>query len=280
MLFAGAKKDAISILKRATNKYNALFADFQRECEQLYVLRQSSVAKINDIESLINSIANTPKEFEKSLSVIEARRTKFRKTEAYAAEAYETAIKTGVGVAAGVGAGAAVAGMAPTAAMWVATTFGTASTGTAISALSGAVATKAALAWLGGGALATGGGGVVAGQALLALAGPIGWGISAGTTIFSVAAMGNKNKKDSEEAIEEAKRITLAGARLHESEAIVAQIHNETELLLSSIKEQYLKASDLFNTDYPSLSDEKQLLLGTIVNNTMSLAQLLNKTVE
>ena len=38
--------------------------------------------------------------------------------------------------------------------MGVATTFGVASTGTAISALSGAAATNAALAWLGGGALA------------------------------------------------------------------------------------------------------------------------------
>lgn len=61
--------------------------------------------------------------------------------------------------------------------MAIATTLGTASTGTAISALSGAAATNAALAWLGGGALATGGGGVAAGEAFLALAGPVGWAI-------------------------------------------------------------------------------------------------------
>jgi len=56
--------------------------------------------------------------------------------------------------------------MAPTAAMWVATTFGTASTGTAISALSGAAAESAALAWLGGGTLAAGGGGMTAGRSV------------------------------------------------------------------------------------------------------------------
>ena len=44
---------------------------------------------------------------------------------------------------------------------------GTASTGTAISTLSGAAATKATLAWLGGGALAAGGGGIALGTALL-----------------------------------------------------------------------------------------------------------------
>lgn len=44
---------------------------------------------------------------------------------------------------------------------------GTASTGTAISALSGAAATKAALAWLGGGAVSAGGWGVFGGSAVL-----------------------------------------------------------------------------------------------------------------
>ena len=82
----------------------------------------------------------------------------------------------------GVTAGAAVVSVAPTVAMWVATTFGTASTGTAISALSGAAATNAALAWLGGGALAVGGGGMAAGNAFLALAGPVGWGIAGAST--------------------------------------------------------------------------------------------------
>ncbi|WP_220456820.1 hypothetical protein [Changpingibacter yushuensis] len=51
---------------------------------------------------------------------------------------------------AGAGAGVAVAALGPTAAMGMATTFGVASTRTAISALSGAAATNAALAWLGG----------------------------------------------------------------------------------------------------------------------------------
>lgn len=44
---------------------------------------------------------------------------------------------------------------------------GAASTGTAISALSGAAATNATLAWLGGGAIAAGGGGIAAGTMVL-----------------------------------------------------------------------------------------------------------------
>lgn len=45
--------------------------------------------------------------------------------------------------------------------------FGTASTGTAIASLSGAAATNASLAWLGGGSLAAGGGGVAVGSTIL-----------------------------------------------------------------------------------------------------------------
>lgn len=79
------------------------------------------------------------------------------------------------GSAAGVASGAATA----FGAYGLATTFATASTGTAISSLSGAAATNATLAFFGGGSLATGGlgvaggtmvlGGLVAGPALLVL---------------------------------------------------------------------------------------------------------------
>ena len=60
---------------------------------------------------------------------------------------------------------------APAVASTLVASFGTASTGTAISTLSGAVATKATLAWLGGGALAAGGLGVAGGVVVLGVIG-------------------------------------------------------------------------------------------------------------
>lgn len=60
------------------------------------------------------------------------------------------------------------AGWLAQAALWqLALTVGTASTGTAISSLSGAAATSAALAWLGGGSLASGGFGMAGGALVL-----------------------------------------------------------------------------------------------------------------
>lgn len=71
----------------------------------------------------------------------------------------------------------------------IASTLGVAaSTGTAISGLSGAAATNAALAWLGGGTIAAGGGGVAAGAALVAA-------ISTGGVFLAIAGAGLIGKK-------------------------------------------------------------------------------------
>ena len=88
-------------------------------------------------------------------------------------------------------AGATAAVAAPQAAILGVSTFATASTGTAISSLSGAAATNATLAWLGGGSLAAGGGGMATGSAVLGL-------IAAAPAAFiggiTVAAVGSKQK--------------------------------------------------------------------------------------
>lgn len=280
MLYSGVKKDALKIHKKAVDKYNLLLEKMNKGCESLYEKRRSSVSLISNIEALINAIANSPKEFEASLLRIQAERTNFRKTETYAKEAYQSAVKSGASFAAGVAGGAAFASMAPTAAMWVATTFGTASTGTAISTLSGAAASKAALAWLGGGALNVGGAGVAGGKALLALAGPIGWGISGASIVASAAFLGNKNKKISTEAIKEAKKITIAGAELNESNAKITHLLDETNLLLKNLKNAYQQCKQFENVNYTTLTSNEQLQLGALVNNTLSLAQLLNKTIQ
>ncbi len=63
-----------------------------------------------------------------------------------------------------------------------------ASTGTAISGLSGAAATNAALAWLGGGTLAAGGGGVAAGTAIVSA-------VATGGAVVAIAGVGVIGKK-------------------------------------------------------------------------------------
>lgn len=279
MLYAKPKKEALAIHERAVSKYNAAFQKMERLGNHLYDKRCDCVTLIHEIEFLVNSIAKRPKEFEKKISEIQAAREKFQETETYAAKAMDAAIKSGVSVAAGVAGGAAVASMAPSAAMWVATTFGTASTGTAISALHGAVATKAALAWLGGGALSAGGAGIAGGKALLALAGPIGWGITGVTTAVSTVAFGHKNKQIADEAIAEAKKITVAGAEVNETSAKIQHLTDETVMLMDALRDMVQANRPLKGAYYPELSEDEQYRLGVMVNNTLALAEMLNKTI-
>ena len=280
MLNNNTKKEALAIHERAVNKYNRIVENVQINGLKLYELRKESIIKIEICENLINSIANTPKELNAKLVKIESDVITFRKTENYAQEAYRSAIKSGIGVAVGVGAGATVAALAPTAAMWVATTFGTASTGTAIASLSGAVATKAALAWLGGGTLAAGGAGVAGGQALLALAGPIGWSLAAVVAGGNMIFLGSKNKKIANQAIDEAKTITFAGSQMNTTGAKIEQLIKKTDSLLKMFENQIVELRSVKGYNYSDISSDKQLQLGTLVNNALSLSEILNQTVS
>lgn len=280
MFYSRTKKNALNEYESARKKYDSTYKTLETLCSSLYSKRTSTVSVVKNIGELINSIANTPKSFEAGLVKISTSKAKFKETEEYAQEAAKTLKNSSFGAAAGVAGGAAVASLAPTAAMWVATTFGTASTGTAISTLSGAALTKAALAWLGGGALAAGGGGIAAGNALLALAGPIGWGIAGLSTATSLGFVAKKNKKIADEAIQATKTIREAHSVISEQVAKVRTLHNKTESLLTKVKMSYHDLKKLNGQDYLEMSEEEQLSLGTLVNNAASLAVLLNETIQ
>ena len=140
------KKEALKIHEKTLAEYNASYGIMGKSCELLYEIRGKSVELIKLVQEVVNSIANTPKQFDTELGKIGKELTKFKETEQYAKEAYDASLKAGVNIVGGTTAGIGIASMAPTALMSIATTFGTASTGTAISALSGAAAQKAAMA--------------------------------------------------------------------------------------------------------------------------------------
>lgn len=121
-----------------------------------------------------------------------------------AAKLKEVSVGAGVllggisGAAAGTAGGFAAAGATTAAVM----ALGTASTGTAISSLSGVAAVNATLAALGGGSLAVGGGGMALGTAVLGAA-SLGAGLLIGGIIFGV--VGNTLSSKADEALSQAK---------------------------------------------------------------------------
>ena len=277
------KKAALEIHEKELKRYNETYEIMQEVCAQLYETRSKSIEMIKFVEKVVNSIANTPKEIDTQLGKIGKELIKFNETEKYAKEAYDESKKAGVNIAGGAAAGVGIASMAPTVLTSIATTFGTASTGTAISALSGAAAQKATVAWIGrtfAKFAVKEGAGMAAGQAFLALAGPVGWGITAVSTGFSLISLTNKNKEISDKAVKEAKEIRKAREALEETNKKIEALKTKTMLLLNDLIHQKDKIAGFMNMDYRTSKEENRLFLGALVNNTLSLSVLLNETIE
>lgn len=267
------------MLQSSITEYNDAYTLMNDKGVQLYVERSRSSDTVLFVEQLVNSIANRPKSFDADFEEIESERKKFTDSCEYADRELQEARKAAAGAGAGLAAGASVAFMAPTAAMWIATTFGTASTGTAISTLSGAAATNAALAWLGGGSLAVSGGGMAAGNALLALAGPVGWTIAGATLLSSILIFTSKKTKLNKQKNEEIQAIKDNTERVKEMDRKIAALLAETSGIRTGLNKMLAKAFVLSGADYLSLSVEQKQLLGALVNNTKAMAAMFGKTI-
>ena len=268
-----------TMLQDSITEYNDAYTLMNDKGVQLFVIRNRSVDSIGFVEGLINSIRNHPKSFDAEFEEIETNRKSFLSTCEFGQRELQAAREAAGGAGAGIAAGASVAFMAPTAAMWIATTFGTASTGTAISALSGAAATNAALAWLGGGALATGGGGISAGSALLAMAGPIGWTIAGATLLGAILIFTSKKTKLNKQKNEEIESVKKNTEKVREIDAKIAELLKETDSIRTGLNEIYSSSLELYGKDYQTFSDEQKKRLGTLLNLTKTLSASFGKTI-
>jgi hypothetical protein len=266
-------------LMDSTTQYNDAYTQMNDNGIQLYVERCRDIDLIENVETLVNSIANRPKEFDKSFSEIVSNREQFKGTCDFAKREIQDARKAAGGAGAGLAAGASVAFMGPTAAMWIATTFGTASTGAAISTLTGAAASNAALAWLGGGALAAGGGGMAAGNALLALAGPVGWTIAGASLLGSIILFSKKKMQTNKEKSEEIERVKKNTESVNEMNGNILAELKECRNVRTELKNSWQSSLAMFNGDYTSFTAEQKAELGALVNNTRVLSVKLNEVI-
>ena len=120
---------------------------------------------------------------------------------------------------------------------------------------------------------------MAAGNALLALAGPIGIGIAGASLLASIVLFSRKkilNNKEKNKEIESVKNNTAA---LKEVTATIHTINAETVTLREELMKQYTNNMRLFGADYQTLDDADKKSLGALVNNTKSLSALFEKTV-
>ena len=250
--------------------------------ERLFEQRRRAAREVIErVETYVNHLANSPKEFDKTVADYRIAADRFdghiQRLEIEAAQTTKVGSATGT---AGALAGVGVAALGPSAAMAVATTFGAASTGTAISALSGAAATNAALAWLGGGALVAGGGGMAAGSTLLALAGPIGWGVAGTAIVGSALFLRSRNRRYAEEATENRVKVEAEirslRAAMREIEGLREQIGDHADGCLVDLEWLTKHAP----TDYRDFRNDQKERLAALINHIRSLGKLLSSQVS
>lgn len=198
-------KEANDIMKLAQSKQEEAVNRFQKKNDETTILMdglgKQELEILNSFErfsDIIEKIQGRPEFVAYSKDGIDLPKYE-------AEELKKVSVGAGVllggvgGAAAGTAGGFAAAGATTSAVM----ALGTASTGTAISTLSGVAATNATLAVLGGGTVAAGGGGMALGSLVLGGA-TLGMGLLVGGVIFSVTGSKLSNKAD--EAYAQARR--------------------------------------------------------------------------
>jgi uncharacterized protein YaaW (UPF0174 family) len=266
---------------KLVNIYNSNLNKLEEEQNGLNDLRNKSSNEIFKIvANYINSLANSPKEFDNSysklkqeLSVFFDENINFEQLEKEATN--ECVNKVSGGALAGIGIGA----LGPVALTTAVSTFGTASTGVAISSLSGAAATNATVAWIGGGSIASGGAGIAGGKALLALAGPIGWAVAGGFALKAGIDYSNKNKKIIAEANEKIDQLKEKNENCNYRIRNTTNTIEQTKTYFDEILKLVIKLKNNAPKNYLEFNQHQEKELTALINNVNSFSKLLNTSV-
>lgn len=180
--------------------------------------------------------------------------------------------------------GAGATGVASAGAIYSAVAaFGAASTGTAIGTLSGAAATNATLAWLGGGALAIGGGGIALGTLVLG-------GIAIVPAVSYLIWKGKFNYAKEKEAVEKSYHEVVQYAKDMEKIAdnfqeisrlinnIIALI-NRYKVECNKLNKQTTHIIKQIGKNYQTYTAEQQQLIQKNINYISKLLKLVNTPI-
>lgn len=174
------------------------------------------------------------------------------------------------GAALGTAGGFAASGATTAAVM----ALGTASTGTAISSLTGVAATNATLAALGGGSIAAGGGGMALGSMVLG-ASSLGVGLLVGGVMFNYAASSLEEKADHawSEVDKSEKQINKICDYLNELKKTASTYYYAVEGVNTLYKQQFKRMCSIVDVEcnWNKLTQDEQL----VVDNTVGIVSVL-----
>lgn len=273
----GAKKisEAKSIVEHSEGRYkqykkkldNAEVETFKK-LEELGALKVEVWKDFDLFSAAFERIKNRPEFEQKTTGTFKMPKHSLGEIKEIQIHALEilgtTAASAGAGVATGFAAYSGVMAL------------GSASTGTAISSLSGAAATKAAMAALGGGSIATGGGGIALGAQVLtgAVAGPV---IAVGGLLLN--AKGNSSMEKAEEVRREVDGVILtmdkASSYLLQLGRLTRQFHLDLSDIHQVYENEVQKLVELVGskTDYNLYTTSEKI----VVDNNIKLVSILYK---
>ena len=283
------REDTLSDLDNKIKEQRDFIMLIQEKASNLFSIRDESSRFITTkIKNYIRKLNNAPQEYEQDLSSYRDNYRDFLSIlddvllehsvsdNNTADNNIDEDLKTTTikSVAIGTATATGVATILPSAAMAIASTFGTASTGTAIATLYGAASTTSSLAWLGGGALAAGGGGMASGSAFLALAGPAGLVVGSAS---ATAIVSNKNISIAEKAKEDIDNINLTFYSLQSSSDSVDELIKTTELRIEKIKILFSQLKSDTPNDYLSFTNDQKRSLRRLITQINIFSKLLKE---
>lgn len=243
------KKEAIKKLEDAiANNEEKIEEVKTKKPSELFKIRQKSAGIIQPAEDFVNQLANTPKEFDKTFSVFEKNYQTFKEISNLNFDDFIRSAFTSSAIA---------------------SLFGVLATN---------VATLSALSF--GGAATLSVGGMTVGSRLLALAGPIGIGISAVTLVGSGLYASKKNKKIAENVHKTRAKVEN---HLAELKVAIVKIHRLIDLTdehQNGVSEILLTLKSNAPNDYQDYSSTQKNFLASLINHVQSLSKLLNKKVQ
>ena len=124
------------------------------------------------------------------------------------------------------------------------------------------------------------GAGIAAGNALLAMAGPVGWTIAGATLLSSILIFSKKKAKLNRQKNEEIETIKKNTGRIQEVDVQIRELLHQTTEVCTGLRGSYTICMDLFGKNYIEFSEDQKKSLGALVNQTKALAALFEKTVS
>ncbi len=275
-LDASEKNDkAKRIIKRAKRRYN-------ESKETLEQKQEFTNSKLEDLGRLkVEIFTHQIKDFielinkcKKGDSIYEDKRYLTQNEVKDLVVAVDNSLEISSGLLSGATAGA-LTGMGAYGAVGM---LASASTGTAISTLSGAAATNATLAWLGGGSLASGGLGMVGGTAVLGglVAGPL---LAVGGMFLDTKAEENLTQAREQEAevdiaVEQMDLVVIS------LDGIVLRVDELQDVLISTRKRFNKMLKNLPSSNYCKSEEFKRLMITAKILKNLLDIPVLNKKGE